>query len=103
MGDNSALTVRKVAVPAERQSLPAGLTSAIALWADATTDAASRRRHDLLRDKTAVVRDFFAYTGKSPERVTAIDVTTWRADLEARGLSPATVYARVTRASSFYD
>jgi integrase/recombinase XerD len=52
--------------------------------------------------KVAAVCDFFAYTGKTPDQVTTIDVKTWQADLEGRGLAPATVYARVSRVSSFF-
>jgi len=84
-------------------TLPATLENAIALWADARTDMASARRHDLLRDKTRVVGAFFSYTGKHPAMITAIDVKSWQAELEGRNLAAATVYARVSRVSSFYE
>ena len=80
-----------------------GLRNAFALWADATTDATTRRRRDLLRDKVGALADFFAFVGKPPAAVTPLDVKTWQAELEARGLSPATVYARVCRVSSWYQ
>jgi integrase len=83
-------------------NLPAGLQQAIAMWADATTRATSTRRRDLLRDKGRAVGDFFAYTGKSAQMVTPLDVSAWQADLEGRGLAPATVYAMISRVSSFY-
>lgn len=35
--------------------------------------------------------------------MTPIDVAAWRADLEQRGLAPATVYALVSRLSSWYE
>jgi len=81
----------------------AALRNAIILWADSTTNPASARRRDLLRDKARVVLAFFEYTGKRPSMVTAIDVKTWQAELEDRGLAPATVYARISRVSSWYE
>jgi len=83
-------------------TLPTGLQNAIMLWADATTDATSRRRHDLLRDKTRAVASFFRRAGKPAQLVTALDVKEWQAQLEAADLAPATVYARISRLSSFY-
>lgn len=77
-------------------------TTPIAMWADATTDAASPRRHDLLRDKQRLVLDFFAWVGKPPEQITEIDVKTWQSELESRGWAPASVYAAISRLSSFY-
>ena len=79
-----------------------GRNEAIAAWADATTDASSRRRKDLQRDKSRAVLDFFAFSGKSPEQVRPRDVKAWQAELERRELSPATVYAMISRVSSFY-
>ena len=79
-----------------------GRNEAIAAWADATTDASSRRRKDLRRDKSRAVLDFFAFSGKSPEQVRPRDVKAWQAELERRELSPATVYAMISRVSSFY-
>ncbi len=96
MADNTNLTVTT-------SGLPAGLQNAVMFWADARTDAASLRRHDLLRDKVKAVGDFFEHCQKHPGQVTPIDVKTWQAHLEAQGLAPATVYARVSRVSSFYD
>jgi len=57
----------------------------------------------LLRDKTKAVADFFARIGKHPARVTALDVKAWQAELEGRGLSASTIYARISRVSSFYE
>lgn len=78
------------------------LHNAIGLWALATTDPETERRRDLLRDKMRVVGDFFTYTSKAPGMVTPLDVATWRAELEGRGLAPGTVYSRISRVSSFY-
>ena len=74
----------------------------IALWADATTDPASARRRDLLRDKQRAVAGFFQWVGKTPEQITEIDVKTWQVELEGRGWAPASVYAAISRLSSFY-
>src|SRR5205823_3951562 len=45
---------------------------------------------------------FFAFTGKHPADVTPADVIAWRSHLESQGQTQATVYARVSRLSSFY-
>jgi integrase/recombinase XerC len=75
----------------------------IQLWATARTDPTSSRRRDLIRDKSQAVYDFFNWCGKSPERVTEIDVDLWRQELERRGLAHSTVYARISRVSSFFE
>lgn len=94
-------TEKRIVKAAER--LPAGMQAAIVMWADGTTRPTSERRRDLVRDKSRAVADFFAYTGKPPEMVTAIDIKVWQAQLEARGLQPATVYSMVSKISSFYE
>lgn len=88
--------------------IPAGqivdlaLVNAIHLWAAATTDAESACREDLLSSKRQAVSSFFAHCGKHPGEVTALDVQGWRDALEGKGFKPATVYARISRLSSFY-
>jgi site-specific recombinase XerD len=96
MGEENALL-------AADQGLSMALQNAISLWADARTDPESARRRDLLRDKTKAVTDFFTYIGKHPAQVTALDVKAWQVELERRGLSAATIYARISRVSSFYE
>ena len=83
-------------------SLGTAMSAAIAAWADATTDASSRRRADLLRDKVRALAEFFEFVGMPPGQVTPIDVKEWQAELEQRGLAPATVYGMISRISSFY-
>jgi integrase/recombinase XerC len=78
------------------------LRNAIYLWASATTDAESACRHDLLRNKRQAVSSFFAHCGKHPSEVTALEVQGWREVLEGKGFKPTTVYARISRLSSFY-
>jgi integrase len=72
------------------------------LWAAATTAVDSPRRHDLLRDKARMVLAFFAFVARHPADVSALDVDAWRVALEARGLAAETVYAYLSRLSSFY-
>ena len=84
------------------QTVDLALLNAIHLWAAATTDAESACRQDLLRSKRQAVSSFFAHCGKHPGEVTALDVQGWRDALEGKGLKPATVYARISRLSSFY-
>jgi integrase len=84
------------------------LRTATSLWAEATTSPTTGRREEVIHDKVAAVRDFFDFTGKSPADVAPADVLAWRVHLESikskdgERLQPATVYARVSRLSSFY-
>lgn len=81
--------------------LQAALRSALSFWADATTDATTRRRDELLKGKLKVIEDFFAFVEKHPGEVSPEDVKRWQQSLEER-LRPATVYVRVSLLSSFY-
>ncbi len=83
--------------------LEAVVRSAATVWADSTTRQTSLRRADLLRDKFLAVSAFFVFTGKHPAAVTPVEVRAWRSELERGGLKPATVYARLSRLSSFYE
>lgn len=78
------------------------IRNAVGLWAEATTRAEVYDRKDKLKDKVQVVTGFFAFTGKHPADVTPADVIAWRSHLESQGQTQATVYARVSRVSSFY-
>jgi integrase len=79
------------------------LRNAVSLWADATTDATSVRRRDLLRDKSKAVITFFDLTGKHPSAVLPSDVKKWQEAQEAEGLTRATVYTRLSLLSSFFE
>jgi site-specific recombinase XerD len=79
------------------------LHTALHLWAAATTDAESHCRRDLLRAKHLAAADFFSHCGRLPGAVSPCDVEAWRKSLEERGFKPATVYARLSRLSSFYE
>jgi integrase len=81
----------------------AALRNAVGLWAEATTAPTSLRRDELAHDKREAANSFFSYVGKHPSEVTPLDVTEWRRELEARNLKPATVYARLSRLSSFFE
>lgn len=72
------------------------------LWADATTNAVSSRRQDILRDKRKVVSTFFDFIAKLPAEVTALDVKNWQSFLESRGLASTTIYCWLCHLSSFY-
>jgi integrase/recombinase XerC len=84
------------------QTVDLALLNAIHLWAAATTDAESACCEDLLRSKRQAVSSFFAHCGKHPGEATALDVKRWRDTLEGKGFKPSTVYARISRLSSFY-
>ncbi|MFZ4814290.1 MAG: tyrosine-type recombinase/integrase [Phototrophicaceae bacterium] len=88
------------------------LVKAVEMWADARTTASSKRRHDLLRDKTNILlgdghdgnaAGFFVCLNKPVEQITPADVKFWQGYLEDMGLAPAGVYARISRVSSFYN
>lgn len=81
----------------------AALRTAIHLWATATTDPESHCRRDLLRAKQQATSAFFSSCRMPPEEVRPVDVEEWRRDLEEKGFKPATVYARISRLSSFYE
>lgn len=95
MGDKNELVIRG-------EALAPSLRTALALWSDATTSTTSRRRRDLLRDKQRAAADFFQFVSKAPEEVKPADVKSWQVELEARGLAHSTVYAMVSKVSSFY-
>ncbi len=101
-----ASKIRHYQQPAESMtgaSIGAVIERAAMLWADATTNPMTTRRHDLLRDKVMAITQFFGLIVKAPAEVLPGDVKTWQCKLEAQGLAPATVYARISRLSSFYD
>jgi integrase len=100
MADNRP---NETALVAKESSNLAALKSAIALWADSTTNPSSSRRRDLLRDKQMAVSGFFNFIRKLLNEITPPDVKSWQAELEGKDLKPATVYARLSRVSSFYE
>lgn len=87
---------------ARSQTVDLALQNAIYLWAAGTTDAESACCEDLLRSKRQAVSSFFAHAGKHPGEITALDIQSWRDTLEEKEFKPATVYARISRLSSFY-
>ncbi|MGF1506107.1 MAG: tyrosine-type recombinase/integrase [Chloroflexi bacterium] len=78
------------------------LREAIDSWVRATTDHTSPRFDDLLRDKARPVVEFFAMIDTSPDRVTVDQVKAYHRKLEERGLAQATIYAMLSKISSFY-
>lgn len=84
------------------QRVDLALLNAIHLWATATTDVESACCEELLKAKRQAVSSFFIFAGKDPGEISPLDVQNWRQQLEEQGFKPATVYARVSRLSSFY-
>ena len=78
------------------------LGNAIELWAQGNTRPETVDRDDKVKDKMTAVRSFFSFIGKHPGEVTPADVARWRQHLESLNQKPATVYARLSRLSSFY-
>jgi integrase len=78
------------------------LQNAIWLWANQTTRPETNERDSKLGDKRQAVSRFFAFVGKHPGEVRAVDVEAWRAHLEAAGNKATTIYTRISRLSSFY-
>lgn len=98
------LTVGQQGMTLPEAPAAAALRNAIYLWAAATTSIASARKRDLVRDKTAAVVAFFNFVGVThPGDVSAEHVRAWQAHLADKRYGPATVYARVSRLSSFYE
>ena len=88
-----------------------GLLTAVEMWATARTTANSDRLNDLLRDKIHALlgegegggaAGFFVFIKKSPEAVTPTDIVTYRDYLHEMGLAHTSIYARISRISSFY-
>jgi len=95
----------EAATPSEALAAPdpaAAMRSAVGLWAEQNTRPETLARAEKLKDKMAAVTSFFDFAGKHPGEVTPEDVSRWRAQMEGRGLKPATVYARVSRVSAFF-
>ncbi len=90
-----------LAVQGDAAITPA-LAAALTAWANTTTDPDTPRRADLLRDKTNAVRWFFEWVGKAPVQVQPEDVVAWQRQLETDGLATETIYAYLSRISSFY-
>ena len=86
-----------------KDELKGVLYNALSLWADSTTHATSLRRKELIHDKFSAVAGFFSFINKHPSDVTPLDIRSWRSSLEAQNLKPATIYARISRLSSFYE
>ncbi|MBA3240475.1 MAG: tyrosine-type recombinase/integrase [Acidobacteria bacterium] len=80
----------------------AAIRNAVLLWAEQNTRPEALDRKQKLRDKVSAVTSFFDFSGKHPGEVTPEDISRWRREMETRGLKPPTVYARVSRISSFY-
>jgi integrase len=80
----------------------AAIRNAVTIWAEQNTRPETLDRKEKLRDKVLAVISFFDSAGRHPGEVTHEDVSRWRREMEARGLKPATVYARVSRVSAFY-
>jgi integrase len=91
-----------------REDAAVALRHALRLWAEASTAPSTERREELQGYKQRVVSSFFAFVGKIPGEISALDVESWR-DWLARqkpdglGLKANTVYARVCFLSSFFE
>lgn len=78
------------------------ILAALEAWAEKTTGSLSYRREELQHDKRSSVFSFFIYTSKHPFSIRTRDCLAWRRHLEER-YKPNTVYARLSRLSSFYN
>jgi integrase/recombinase XerD len=78
------------------------IKNAISFWAESTTRSETFDRPSKLQDKIGAVVSFFSFAGKHPGEITAEDIRSWYKHLESLGQKPNTVYARVSRISSFY-
>ena len=100
--------VTETALASLRGDTQAALRHALRLWAESSTAPSTERREEIQGYKQKVVSSFFAFVGKSPGGISALDVEGWRDHLvrlnpEGLGLRPNTVYARVCFLSSFFE
>jgi integrase len=91
-----------------REDTGVALRHALRLWAEASTAPSTERREELQGYKQRVVSSFFAFVGKTPGEISALDVEAWRdwlarAKPDRLGLRANTVYARVCFLSSFFE
>jgi integrase/recombinase XerD len=98
----SRLVIEESSHALVKADIEAALRTAIQFWAEGSTRAETFERAAKIHDKRQAVASFFAFTGKHPGEVTPEDVRAWREHLESLGQKPATVYARVSRVSSFF-
>lgn len=78
------------------------ILAALQAWAENTTNTLSYRRPDLLRDKQNAVVSFFTFIHKHATAIKPKDCVSWRHHLE-KTYKPNTIYARLSRLSSFYN
>ncbi|MBA3713764.1 MAG: tyrosine-type recombinase/integrase [Pyrinomonadaceae bacterium] len=95
MSDNSMQALAKL-------DTDLAIRNAIGFWAESSTRTETYDRRDKLQDKIQVVSKFFAFAGKHPGEVKPEHIAKWRTYLESQNQTPATVYARISRVSSFY-
>ena len=91
-----------VALVSHESIITPALLNAVELWVEATTGADCFHRPTVLGAKRYAALSFFRFAGKDIASVKVEDVRRWRAEMEARH-KPATVYARLSRLTSFYE
>jgi integrase len=98
----------KTALIPFKEDTSVALRHALRLWGEASTAPSTERREEVQGYKRRVVSSFFAFVGKTPGEISALDVEAWRdwlarAKPEGLGLKANTVYARVCFLSSFFE
>ncbi|HEX8474375.1 MAG TPA: site-specific integrase [Pyrinomonadaceae bacterium] len=97
------LEVTETALVLAKVDVGVALGHALRLWAESSTAASTERRAEIQSYKQKVVNSFFSFANKHLDEISAFDVEAWRKQLEASGLKPNTVYARVCFLSSFFE
>lgn len=105
MASQKGLARRASIVPVDQKPpyLSVSQLTGVITWAESCTDATSPRFRDLVRDKARAVAEFFDLIREPINMITAIHVKEWQAKMEKQGLSPSTVYGKISRLSSFFD
>lgn len=93
----------EIALVLTRGDVRAALHHALRLWAEAATAPSTERRPEIQNYKQKAVASFFSFAAKHPGEISPLEVAEWRKSLEAAGLKPNTVYARVCFLSSFFE
>ena len=71
-------------------------------WANSRTDPTLSRRHYQIRNKVRIVAEFFSFCGNLPEKVVPKVVKLWQVELVRKRFVLSTIYAKISKISSFY-
>lgn len=89
-------------LPANLPRPVANVTGVVMAWAGSSTPD-SPRRGDIIAAKSLAVLSLSEVAGKHPATIGSGDVHAWVEEMRGNKLSAATIYARASHVSKFYD